>query len=579
MSNYPFLKLTLRYFFYLLAPFLSVSSQINCFEALTDISKTYQIIGNNQLIDHNGKSHSPYLFHDSFHSDLVFKLKDTNLGFRVYKAYDDFLRPLINNAQDLEVIQNAIMDTALLFGGPRELSEGSFLKAIRKRATNKTNLGVFSPESIGLFLDEISGIYTLEVHQKPTRPRIVIITTSCSGGNLSIAKALLEELCNRKDIDVIMVDTEEIAQKSDPILAVTGKYTYEAIYSCIFQQTNDYKVISERKQMRKELHPFVPSNVLYDLKTSIAALKPDIIISTRSYTEEDLCLSTLGKPFCMMNVDFELSDCLDFYYKNAPESFIQFWIQHINPSMFKPLFTSNGFQDLYHLDDTCIDFYKKLAFLLEVPVDSLNQKFKVIGYPCSSVFFPISDESHLALLRKKWAIKEGNIPVFILMGKHGTKATKKIFSRLVNEPLNQNITYLFISGNNAQLKLDLEQKVEESKKDVKNNFQILGCLTPEEMNEILNICPTGISKSGASSTIEFLTLNKSVLLMSSYPWEEVNGRYLIEKGLAQHIDYNGLIADQINHAIENSYVSQKTTQEQNWRFNLEQEVNAIISSN
>jgi UDP-N-acetylglucosamine:LPS N-acetylglucosamine transferase len=588
MCCYPFLKTSLTSFFIrlftfkkisfiLFLPLLALSNQISSFESLSELAKTYQIIDDNQLIDHQGNKYSPYLFEDSFHSDLVFKIKDTDLGLKVYKAYNKHLRPLLRNAEDIEIIQNAIKDTCLLFGGQRALSEAPFLRAIRQHTKNETLIDSFSIKAIGLFLDDISNILNHEVHEKHPLPRIVITTTTCSGGNLSIAKALYEELCKRKDIEVIIVDTEDIAKKSDPILRVTGKYTFEAIYSFIFQQTNDFNVIQERKHMRRQLHRFVPSNVLFELKKTVADLKPDLIISTRSYTEEDFCLSTLGCPFCMMNVDFELCDSLNFYYKNAPDSFIQFWIQHSNASMFKPIFDTNGFQKDYLACDTSFDLNKKLEQILEIPLDSIKQKFKVIGYPCSSVFFPIDDEAKLALLRKKWGINEGSTPVFILMGKHGTKATKKIFSKLIEEPLNNKITYLFITGSNAQLKIDLEKRVSRSKKNIKDNFLILGCLSQIEMNEVLNMCPTGISKSGASSTIEFLTLNKSVLLMSSYPWEEVNGLYLIEKGLASHVNPNDLLVNQINNAIKNAYNRNNATENQIWRLNLENEVHAFIS--
>lgn len=65
---------------------------------------------------------------------------------------------------------------------------------------------------------------------------IVILTTSASGGNHSVAYAIENFLSASSHIRCIVVDVEAIARETDLIMLATGAITYDGIYERQFQQ-------------------------------------------------------------------------------------------------------------------------------------------------------------------------------------------------------------------------------------------------------------------------------------------------------------------------------------------------------
>lgn len=63
----------------------------------------------------------------------------------------------------------------------------------------------------------------LAQRKDPTAPyKIAIMTTTASGGNYSVTGALKKFLSSFPNVEVVIIDSETIAEESDPIMLATG---------------------------------------------------------------------------------------------------------------------------------------------------------------------------------------------------------------------------------------------------------------------------------------------------------------------------------------------------------------------
>ncbi len=555
-----------------------VAAEEASIDSLKDLRRTFSI-KDDILISARGKEYLPYFFESKFHSDLAYALKDLKLAKHIHDSYGLHIFPIISNLskeRDLEekAFQNALLEVCLLFGNPIDSPQDALLSALYHQGPDgKKWIGEYLPEITAFVKLANESIYS-KIQQNKEVFTVVVLTTTCSGGNLSIANALTEYLGSIKGVKVIQIDTEDIAKEVDPVIMATSTLTYEGIYANIFQKTNDFSVILGRKELNREIHRYIPSNFLSVLKEQIIKLQPDLIISTRSYLTEDIALSTLGVPFRMMHVDFELCSSLNSYYRKVPTNSIRFWLHSFRPSMFKPLFQAYDCLDLYSPDDSLETMMEKMSQFLQVPLKEFKEQFEVIGYPASSTFYHIENWDMLNNLRDKWGVLEKEIPVFIMMGKHSTGGSKRVFNALLNSETKLSLKYIFICGKNEKLKDDLELTLSTKDKVLAGRFHILGLLSPKEMNEIMNISCLGISKSGASSVIEIMATKGYALLMHSYPWEKINGSLLVEMGGALQHDSTRPLMEQIEQCLKNS--QKKILCDLNrWQENLGKKINAF----
>ncbi len=80
-------------------------------------------------------------------------------------------------------------------------------------------------------------------------------------------------------------------------------------------------------------------------------------------------------------------------------------------------------------------------------------------------------------------------------------------------------------------------------------MQILGLLTPAEMNEVMNLSSLGISKAGGATVSEVLRTRTPLLIVGSYPWEMINAIHLVRSGLGVMIDPETSLVAQIEAAL------------------------------
>lgn len=547
----------------------------NCFAQsydTIDSLRTTFTIENNVLTTAAGEKYFRYPFESKLHYDLAYYMKDLKASEIVYKAYKNHILPIIiklsedgtSNAAN-ETFTKALTDTCVLFGNP-DYSH-SFISSLKqKNKCGEMWVNEYLNEINAFICEANTSLYVKLKKKESDILRIVIVTTTISGGNHAVAESMAKYLSKNKQIQSFLIDVEDIAKEVDPLLTATGVYTYDKTYSSIFQKTNDYRALTDRKTLNREIQQYIPSVLLSRLKQKIAALNPDLIISTRSYTSDDLALASLGVPLRLFHPDFEICPSLAAYYRSVPDS-IRFWLPAFNALMFKPLFKKYNKLDLFNEKDSEEIFLKKISEFLDVSSIDFKNQFEVIGYPCSN-FFKIKETEEFVDLRKKWGIDEKDIPVFIVMGKHGTNLIKEIMNGLLSTKSDLPLKYLFICGKNEELVKELKDQLNSSNVD-KSRFSIHGLLKPDEMNEVMNISSLGISKAGGATVVESLKTRCPLILMHSYPWEEVNAAYLIEMGLATQYDSSKSLVSQIENCIKENNASEKCSEVEDWRERLD----------
>lgn len=539
-------------------------------------------IENNVLINSKEEMYFPYPFKSELHSELAFVLKDLKQSEIIHNAYQQWIAPVAARLDKKEekAFRDALLKVCLLFGNSKHSPRESFFKALECQGEFSKKWLVEYLSLVEIFINQANeSLYSINPSNEGFT--IVILTTSCSGGNLALANALSESLESFSSVKVIQIDTEEIAKEIDPVMIATGVFTYEMIYSSIFQKTNDFSVIPGRKKLSREIHRYIPSDFLGVLKSKIQEIKPDLIISTRSYLTDDMALASLGVPFRMMQADFELCPSLNNYYRGICSESARFWLFNAHPPMFKPIFETYNSMEFYDSNDSYSEVMEKMAGVLQVPVQKLKDQFEVIGYPISTSFSQIKDQQILKSVREKWGVKEEEFSVFITMGKHGASASKDIFNELINSQSTLPLKYFFICGKNDELKNSLHQTLESLGSDFSSRFVICGLLSPEEMNEIMNICSLGISKAGSAAVLETMATEGYLLLMNSYPWEKCNGVKLVELGCGFYLEPNQSLISQIEkgiNLIENRSLDyEKFRLLKNWRSNLKCKIDLLVS--
>lgn len=563
--------------------FLTCCAASESLDSLESLRRTFTI-KNNVLTTFSGEKYFRFPFESDLHFNLSYHMKDPAASEIVYKAYKNNIYPVlvklseegVSNAAN-EAFSKALIEICLLFGNAKYPPEGPFFCALFQQGREGKKWCEEYADEIRQFIKEANvPLYTLK-EKKSDIFTVAIITTTSSGGNNAVAESIATHLATNPKIRPILIDVEDIAKEFDPMMIATGMYTYDMIYSSIFQKTNDFSALPGRKKLNKEIHQYIPSKLLEKLKQRVADLSPDFIISTRSYTSDAIALASLGIPFRLFHPDFELCSSLNSYYRYVLADSIRFWLPICRPKMFKPLFEIYNQLDIYNETDGFDVLSKKIGTCSGVPLAAFQAQFEVIGYPCSQ-FFKINDTTYLTELKEKWNVQRDEIPIFIVMGKHGGDTIRQVFDQLASLETSLPLKYIFICGKNESLREELQTKVDELSLD-KNKFAVYGLLNSNEMNEIMNISYMGISKAGGATVIESLLTNRQLLLMGSYPWEEVNAAYLMEIGLATKYDPTQPLVKQIEKCIEGNHSKHpKAILLEDWRSSIMERLSPYMNT-
>ncbi len=519
----------------------------------------YRIEGDN-LINYQGVIFPKIAFHDSLHEDLCFVLKDPDQANIIHKAYLTHILP--NLSGDITFFSNALLKVCVLFGSTRFSPENSLIAALSEEGPAAVHWLNQNRNCLNAFLSDANQpACPYAAPPKGSSPfTVAILTTSASGGNHSVTMAIQRFLSSSTSIECVVIDVEKIAKESDPIMLATGCLTYDGIYAEMFQQSNcGMDVLFMRDDLSKELGKYIPSCLGLKLKKTIRELHPDLILSTRSYTIDDIPLCTLGIPFRMIHCDYELSYFLMNLYGKVNPEMLKFWLPSLESQLFRPLFIKENRLDLYDEQDSFDKISEKISLMTGRPLEEIQGQFELLGYPVCPEFYPIEKEEELHELRKKWNLQKDEIPVLVSMGKNGVGVLEEIFDQLKDTRFP--IKYFFVCGRNLKLKERLEQKALGN-----DRFAICGLLSLQEMNELMNLCTVKITKPGGSLTSEAFITHTYLLMMCSHPWEEANGSKVERMGFGQRVQADRTLSQQVEECIEKAgHLKRLSDNKEEWK--------------
>jgi UDP-N-acetylglucosamine:LPS N-acetylglucosamine transferase len=504
-------------------------------------------IENDVLINYQGTRYPKIVYQGQLHEDLAFVLKDPEQTNIIQQAYSRHILPFLTN-EIQEAFSKVLLKVCFLFGSERFSPENALITALNKENAVVSEWCKQHRDQLTRFCQEANQPARPNIipRKKPTLYTIAILTTSESGGNHSVANALESFLSSQKNIRPIVIDVETVAKESDPIMLATGAVTYDGIYASLFQQANQWRHWARRDEVSKQLAKYIPSSLGLKLKELMRQISPDLILSTRSYTTDDIPLCTLGVPFRMIHCDYELSFFLMDLYGTVQADMLKFWLPGLEPKVFRPFFERHQRLDLYNEQDDTETLMKKIALMAQEPLEDIKGQFELLGYPIRSEFCSIWDAQKLKDLRKKWDIQADEIPILVTMGKNGAGVLEEIFDQLKSSfKQGLHLKYIFVCGNNSSLKEKLIKKASGNKK-----FSIQGLLLSQEMNELMNLCPVTISKPGGGMTAEVLATGTYLLMKCTYPWEEANGSVIEKMGLGQKSEANVDLSLQVESCLK-----------------------------
>lgn len=512
-----------------------------------NLENFYQIDGNT-LINAQGKRFPAINFDSTLHEELAYRLKDPEQAAIIHRAYQKHIAPILPE-ELVPGFSKALIKVSYFFGSQKPSPERGFWIALREEGCS--SWAEKKSQEIASFVSDANLPAHLPKKERKEGPfTIVLLTTTASGGNESVTHGIVNFLSAYKNIQTVVVDVETLAKKTDPIMLASGVVTYDGLYASVFQQQENADILIQRDVVTRQLGKYIPSRLGSLLKERLLEINPNLIISTRSYSLDDLPLATLDIPFRMLHCDYELSFFLLDIYGKADSDRIRFWLPSMEPAIFKPLFIKANRLDLYNERDNQQKLIEKVALVLGITPEEVQKQFECIGYPTRSEFKSITDAKELEILQKKWDVQPDEILILVSMGKNGVATLEKIYDQLANLPPHQ-WKFIFICGKNEELKTKLKNRLSSS---LANRFTICGFLSPEEMNELMNLAPIKITKPGGAVTTEALVTKTYLLMMGSHPWEKANGDKIEKLGLGQQLRSDLPLEVQIEESLAKAKV-------------------------
>jgi processive 1,2-diacylglycerol beta-glucosyltransferase len=536
---------------------------------LEDVRNLYTIT-DDYLINFEGKIFSRIAFKDDLHEKLAYKLKDPAYADSMYQAYALHILPTLRE-NHIESFKKALLQVCQLFGVVKSRSEKALSKALIQEGFSLQDWRKSHKLAWKNFLQETHPDHIEQMKTKIEGPlKIVLITTTASGGNLSVAKALEAYLNQFPDwFEVILLDYETFASKCEPIKVATGKYTRDGIYPLLQQHNCVEDLIGLRDEMCVEVAKYIPHCVAAEMKAVIKQIHPHLIISTRNYYPDDFNLLSLGIPFRMLYCDHEI--CIfhqDLIGKIDP-SVIKFWLPSSSPRFFKSLFEHFDREDLYQRSDDWQTLMNKIALITHSELNEIQQQFEVVGFPVRLECQQIKDEKVRKEIKKKWNLQPDEKGVLVEMGVNGVGVLEDIFNLLKNSSCHSiPIKYFFVCGKNEKLKNQFQQMIDQYhlENTALKRCAILGYIEAADKNELLNICSLIISKPGGSTQAEVTEVQLPMLIMHIHRfWENGNKEKLLEDHLAYEYNPYQPLTIQVEELLQKTSSLIIHIQRPNWK--------------
>ncbi len=460
-------------------------------------------------------------YDSELHEELVFRLQDLELATKIHTAFIKHIAPRVSPSEK-EQFSKALVKVAVLFGERRALEKALFEEGfgVERHA-----------DSLRAFLDETAPKF---YSSSPSGTyKVAIITTSASGGNHSVAKAVAHWLNRQPASNAVIFDAEVPANSYDPYKIATGQYTYDGIYEAFFQKQGlGNGMLEPRDTLNRTLTKYVTPKTSQKLASQIGEYAPDLIITTRSYKQDDFSIGRkLGVPTRILYCDYGL--CV-FHKELIGKTNAQnclFWLPSLSPDTFRTIIP----QEHFDASDTWEQTAKKVAAATNSTFEEIRDSFIEIGYPVNEEFERITDSARLARLRQKWHVAEDESVVMISMGKNGVAYLEEIFDEFMRCPAHTTaFRYFFICGTNAPLQKRLQEKVQtkDLSQTALKQVHIHGLLSLQEKSELMNLTHLMLEKPGGATVAECRAMGVGMLCMHAHElWEGPNEEKMSKEGL------------------------------------------------
>lgn len=427
-------KLLLILFLWL-APFHTFATESFGRKAsVVEFVRSHYSITNDQLIAHDGKVFDKIPFKSETHEKLAYKLKDPALTDFIYSLFETQILPTLKDDQP-ETFGRALVNVCQLLGSTPERSDFALSKALVEEGFPYETWKREHSQAYERFIKELI-IPAVRPEIKPDAPlKIVLISTSTSGGNLSVAHAVKSYLdLFPESYQTVYLDYETFAGQYDPIKIASGKFTVDNIFVLLQQHNVIEQELIEKDRLCREAAKYIPNRTAEKMKEAIKDIAPHLIITTRNYYADDFNLVSLGIPFRLLNCDYELCFFHHDYLGKADPELIRLWLPSDSPRFFKPFFAQHQQFEQYHRGDNWETLIGKLAGMTRSDPSTLQGMLEVFGFPVRLEFEYVEDEQALASFQSKWDLKPEEKGVIVDMGANGVGILENIFQTLKQAP-------------------------------------------------------------------------------------------------------------------------------------------------
>lgn len=552
---------------------------------IEDVKCRYEI-KDDKLITYDGKKYPRIHFKDIFHERMAWVLMDPEYADTISKAFHTHLIPTLDQT-NIESFGNALVKICQLLCPDLKQSEKALSKALEEENCGYDLWRKKHPMALKNFLAHINFKIDQHLPSEEERVRVLIITTTSSGGNLSVAKSVRDLLNTFPDqYEVTMVDYETFAEIYDPIMIATGIYTKDNIYRMLQQEGFGIEELIEKDEVCYEVAKYIPYHTGEAIKHYVKSLQPDLIISTRNYYADDFNLLSLGIPFRMLNCDHDICFFHEAFVGKIQPEHTKFWLPSASPRFFKQYFIHNDCADLYDETDDWYTLMEKIAKVAHSSFDDISRQFELIGYPVRLEFELIEDTGTLQSIRNRWDLRQDEKAVIVEMGANGGATLEEIFQMLeASPPHNQPIKYYFVCGRNDSMRHALQSKIacNKTKRTALDRCEILGWIEAEDKNELMNICSLMIGKPGGATQAELTCLKLPLFIMDVHEHcEKGNREKLFKSNLAYQYDPMQSLPEQIETTLDKAAQTEVIVNDLDWKENLMQSIknysNAIRSA-
>ena len=348
------------------------------------------------------------------------------------------------------------------------------------------------------------------------KEKILLFYIRAGNGHYSIANAVADDLKEKYNCDVLLVDPSDKSGSIAKFLArdfynsvlLNFKSLFEFIYflnsfNVILRLSNFFSFIFLKKQIVKAIKEFAPDKIV----------STHFFISTnvKKYLENKFNI-----PFVTIVTDPFTAP--KFWFIEKTQKFI------VSSELVKQQALNSGVKE---------------GLIKTFPV-VINKKYS-----------NILDKAEIDNLKKKYEIELDKKVILMLSGGSGLPNGIKILKNILLN--NKNIQVIVVCGSNKRMFLRVNKIIETQKL---NNIKVFGFV--DFVYELINISDIVVSKGGTSAVMEILLQNK-IPVISNYIWGQEKGNvdFIKDNELGVYEKRYKKIGSVVNYILNNEEVLNK----------------------